>query len=109
MAEQKKHGAGENLFAKYSTLILSIAGFLLLIVILSLATYYYTNKITQETQKVALIGEQGEITQEIARIAFSQESYLTNAVFDRYQKDGKLVNRIALVIYPQIMAILENQ
>ena len=101
MAEQKKHGASENLFSKYSTLILSIAGFLLLIVILSLATYYYTNKITQETQKVALIGEQGEITQEIARIAFSQESYLTNAVFDRYQKDGKLVNRIALEDFPQ--------
>lgn len=90
-----------SLFAKYSTLILSIAGFLLLIVILSLATYYYTNKITQETQKVALIGEQGEITQEIARIAFSQESYLTNAVFDRYQKDGKLTNRIALEDFPQ--------
>lgn len=102
MAEKTKHGAGnESLFAKYSTLILSIAGFLLLIVILSLATYYYTNKITQETQKVALIGEQGEITQEIARIAFSQESYLTNAVFDRYQKDGKLVNRIALEDFPQ--------
>ncbi|MBR7001099.1 MAG: Hpt domain-containing protein [Neisseriaceae bacterium] len=101
MAEQNKHGAGENLFTKYSTLIVSIAGFLLLIVILSLATYYYTNKITQETQKVALVGEQGEITQEIARIAFSQESYLTNAVFDRFQKDGKLVNRIPLEDFPQ--------
>ena len=102
MAETKKLGAGsENLFTKYSTLIVSIAGFLLLIVILSLATYYYTNKITQETQKVALVGEQGEITQEIARIAFSQESYLTNSVFDRYQKDGKLINRIPLEEFPQ--------
>ncbi|MBO4576430.1 MAG: hypothetical protein J5680_04900, partial [Neisseriaceae bacterium] len=103
MAEQKKQGAAgsENLFAKYSVLIVTIVGFLLLIVILSLATYYYTNKITQETQKVALVGEQGEITQEIARIAFSQESYLTNSVFDRYQKDGKLINRIPLEEFPQ--------
>ena len=103
MAEQKKQGAAgsDNLFAKYSVLIVTIVGFLLLIVILSLATYYYTNKITQETQKVALVGEQGEITQEIARIAFSQESYLTNAVFDRYQKDGKLINRIPLEEFPQ--------
>lgn len=102
MANKTKQGAkDESLFAKYSTLILSIAGFLLLIVILSLATYYYTNKITQETQKVALVGEQGEITQEIARIAFSQESYLTNAVFEHYQKDGKLTNRIPLEEFPQ--------
>ena len=101
MAEQKKHGASENLFSKYSTLILSIAGFLLLIVILSLATYYYTNKITQETQKVALVGEQGEISQEIARIAFSQESYLTNEAYNRFKKDGKEVNKIPLEEFPQ--------
>ncbi|MBR2252341.1 MAG: Hpt domain-containing protein [Neisseriaceae bacterium] len=101
MADKNKYTSEESLFSKYGMLILSIAGFLLLIVILSLATYYYTNKITQETQKVALVGEQGEITQEIARIAFSQESYLTNEVFRRYQKDGKLVNRIPLEEFPQ--------
>ena len=101
MADKNKYTSEESLFSKYGMLILSIAGFLLLIVILSLATYYYTNKITQETQKVALVGEQGEITQEIARTAFSQESYLTNEVFRRYQKDGKLVNRIPLEEFPQ--------
>ena len=102
MTNQKNKGTNnESVFEKYSILILSVVGFLLLIVILSLATYYYTNKITQETQKVALVGEQGEITQEIARIAFSQESYLTNAVFDHYKKDGKQLNKIPLEEFPQ--------
>ncbi|MBR6026580.1 MAG: Hpt domain-containing protein [Neisseriaceae bacterium] len=86
---------------KYVSLILFIVAFLILLASLSAATYYYTNKITQETQKVALVGEQAEISQEIARIAFSQESYLTNETFNRYKKDGVEVNKIPLEDFPQ--------
>ncbi|MBR7059781.1 MAG: Hpt domain-containing protein [Neisseriaceae bacterium] len=97
--KRKSSSAGTR--GKYIPLILSVAAFLVLIAFLSATTYYYTNKITQETQKVALVGEQAEISQEIARIAFSQESYLTNAVYDVYKKEGKEINKIPLEDFPQ--------
>ena len=97
-----KDNLNQSVLSRYGSLILLLSAFLLLILGLTLATFYYTNKITnQGAEKLALVGEQGEITQEIARIAFSQESYLTNAVLKKKQEEGIDVDKIAVSEFPQ--------
>lgn len=98
----KKNNANQSVLSKYGSLILLLSAFLLLILGLTLATFYYTNRIDKEgTEQLALVGEQGEITQEIARIAFSQESYLTNAVLKKKQEEGVDVDKIPASEFPQ--------
>ena len=100
MSENKKVVQKEaSWFSRYGILVLTILGFILLIVALSQITYVYTKKITEETRKTALVGEMAEILQEIARISFSQESYLTNEVLSRL-KQGEEVNAIPVDAFP---------
>ena len=97
-----KDNLNQSVLSRYGSLILLLSAFLLLVLGLTLATFYYTNKITnQSAEQVALVGEQGEITQEIARIAFSQESYLTNAVLKKKQEEGIDVDKISVSEFPQ--------
>lgn len=99
--KNKRNITNQSVMSKYGALVLSLLAFLVLILVLALTTYYYTNKITsQDTETLALLGEQSEISQEIARIAFSQESYLTNAVLQKEREGNLEVDKIPVNEFP---------